>query len=227
MHEYCHRCGADLPAGDESTLFCARCGSPQLILSEYSAPLSASTPTTGALPPPIPNPIDWETAIRCALIVAGIAAVLSLIASRVQLVSPISSIWIISASLTTLALYQHRRPLASMNARIGARIGVLVGIVLAASLASVGAVGALIARLWLHSMSEFDVEFAKGMAAQIDLAAANGPIPPGTLAFLHSAEFRSTMMLLGFLLLLVFVLVISVFGGALAGMLRSRRQPAA
>jgi len=164
--------------------------------------------------------------IRCALLVAGIAAGLSLVASRVAFVSPISSVWTISASLTTLALYQKRRPLAQMNAKIGARIGVVVGVILAASLSTAGAAGVLIARLGLHSMGEFDMEFASAMKAQIDQLAASSPIPAATLAFLKSAEFRATMMLLGFLLLLGFLMVLSVFGGAMAGLLRSRRRAA-
>src|ERR1700722_14962426 len=156
MCELCHRCNAELPPGDGSTSFCPHCGAPQLVLSDYAEPPPPRANPPGALPPPLPNPIDWEIAIRCALLVAAIAAALSFTATRVQFLSPLSSIWILSASLTTLALYQRRRPLALMNARIGARIGTLVGVALALFIAAATAVAAVIGRFVLHSMGDLD-----------------------------------------------------------------------
>ena len=114
--------------------------------------------TTGAVPPPRPQQVEWKTAIRCAVLVAGIAAVLSLVAARVELVSPLSWLWTISGSIITLALYQRRRPLAWMDAGVGARIGVVVGLALVACLAvawpSAGwwlGMGCIAWRVWMRS----------------------------------------------------------------------------
>jgi hypothetical protein len=229
MQELCHRCSAELFTGDGSNSFCPHCGAPQLVLSEYSEPLStsASDPnSTGALPPPIPNPIDWEIAIRCTLLVAAIAAVLSFTASRIQVLSPLSSIWILSASLTTLALYQRRRPLAAMNARIGARIGTLVGVGVGLFLGISTAVEAVLGRFVLHSMGDLN-DMIQASKIQIDQLIATKQLPATATAWVGSPEFRTGFMLFAFALGLFFILIVSIFGGALGGLLRSRRRPVA
>jgi hypothetical protein len=229
MQELCHRCGAELAIGDGANSFCPHCGAPQLVLSDYSEPLSTSpngSNSTGTLPPPIPNPIDWEMAIRCTLLVAAVAAVLSFTATRIDVLSPLSSIWILSASLTTLALYQRRRPLAAMNARIGARIGTLVGVAVGLFLAISTAIGAVIGRFVLHSMGDLDA-MIQASKAQIDQLIATKQLPAPANAVVGSPEFRTGFMLFAFALGLFFILIVSIFGGALGGLLRSRRRPVA
>lgn len=223
MQELCHRCGAEIVPGDANS-FCPHCGAPQLVLVEDAPQRPANT--TGALPPPLPNPIDWETAIRCTLPVAAVAAVLSFIAIRVEMLSPFSSIWILSGSLTTLALYQRRRPLALMNARIGARIGALVGVALAACIAASTAAGAIVGRFVLHSMGDLD-EMIQASRVQIDQLIATKQLPPPANAMIASPEFRTGFMLCAFAIGLFFILIVSIFGGALGGLLRSRRRPLA
>src|ERR1700722_11379004 len=154
MQEYCHRCGGELPASDGVSPFCPHCGAPQIYLQDYeeqSGALEANT--TGAVPPPRPQQVEWKTAIRCAVLVAAIAAVLGLVSVRVQMISPLSWLWTISGSIITLALYQRRRPLAWMDAGVGARIGVVVGLALIACFAVSVAIGGLVARYGLHNMA--------------------------------------------------------------------------
>lgn len=224
---------AQLNTSDGRPPFCPHCGAPQLLLSDYAEPLStgaeapAAGPSSGSLPPPRPNQVDWRLAIRSAVIVAGIAVVLSVVAARLPNLSPLSTIWVISGSLTTLALYQRRRPLAIMNAGIGARIGILVGVTLASFLGTALAIGTLIARFGLHSMSSFDSDTAQAMKAQLDQLATTRPIPPESLGLINSLQFRTTMMLTGFALVLFFIFIVSIFGGAVAGLLRTRRTTAA
>jgi predicted RNA-binding Zn-ribbon protein involved in translation (DUF1610 family) len=218
MQELCHRCGAELSTGDGSNSFCPHCGAPQLVLSEYAEALS-----TGASGP---NSTGWEMAIRCTLVVAAVAAVLSFTATRFELLSPLSSLWILSASLTTLALYQRRRPLAAMNARIGARIGTLVGVALGLFLAIATAIGAVLGRFVLHSMGDLN-EMIQASKVQIDQLIATRQLPAPANAFVGSPEFRTGFMLFAFALGLFFILIVSIFGGALGGLLRSRRRPVA
>ncbi len=81
MQQHCHRCGGELSEGDEVTSFCPHCGSPQLYLPEYDRPSAAAEQdSTGAPPPPPPQMVDWKAAIRCAAVVAGIAAALTVLA---------------------------------------------------------------------------------------------------------------------------------------------------
>lgn len=225
MHEYCHRCGGELPAGQGLSSFCPHCGSPQIFLQDYEQQTGSSeADTTGAVPPPRPRQVEWKTAMRCALLVAGIAAGLSLLAARVELVSPISWLWTISGSMITLALYQRRRPLAWMDAGIGARIGVVVGLALVVCLGIAAAVGGLVARYGLHSMAGFDAQLTQLMHAQMEKALAAAPEPPEVQQFFYSPEVRAGMMLAGFAMMSGVLLLLSTVGGAVGGLLRMRRK---
>jgi hypothetical protein len=225
MHEYCHRCGGELPASQGQSSFCPHCGSPQIFLQDYEQQTGApEADTTGAVPPQRPRQVEWKTAMRCALLVGGIAAGLSLLAARVELVSPISWLWTISGSMITLALYQRRRPLAWMDAGIGARIGVVVGLALVVCLAIAAAVGGLVARYGLHSMAGFDAQLTQLMHAQMEKALATAPEPPEVQQFFYSPEVRAGMMLAGFAMVSGILLLLSTVGGAVGGLLRMRRK---
>src|SRR5881398_1122447 len=147
MQEYCHRCGGELPAMDGRSPFCPHCGSPQIYLQDYEQQNGAAeASTTGAVPPPRPQRVEWKTAIRCAALVAGVATVLSVVSQRVEAVSLLTLFWTISGSVITLGLYQRRRPLAWMDAGVGARIGLVVGLALVTCLGVACGIGGLVAR---------------------------------------------------------------------------------
>ena len=232
MQKFCHTCGGDLPAGSGESPFCPHCGAPQLTLSlDYQSPETGGEPVletlsaaSAATPAPRLRQIDWQMAIRCALAVAGVAAVLCVAAMRVTLLSPVSSLWILCGSLITLGLYQRQRPKAWMDVGVGARIGLVVGLCLALGLAIAFAAAGLVARFGLHSMAGFDAE----MAARTDEAVHNStsPVPPDMLRFLATPEFRGGIMLGGLALFSAFLLVMSMLGGAFAGLLRMRRKAA-
>jgi hypothetical protein len=228
MHEYCHRCGGELAGGGDSP-FCPHCGSPQIYLPESEQPASqesdaAADGTTGTLPPPRPEQVEWKTAIRCAVLVAAVAAVLSLLATKIQLMSPLSWLWTISGSLTTLALYQRRRPLAWMDAGVGAKIGAVVGMVLVIFLAATMTASGLVARYVLHNMAGFDAELTQQLHAQIEKTAATTQVPPEMMRYMASPEFRAGIMLAGFAIVATVLLVLSTVGGAVGGLLRMRRK---
>jgi hypothetical protein len=224
MHEYCHRCGGEL-AGDGSSPFCPHCGTPQLYLQDYEAQTSASDgSTTGATPPPRPQQVDWKAAIQSAVVVAVVGGLLSVVAMKVEMVSPLTWMWTITGSLTTLALYQRRRPAAFMNAGVGARIGMLSGLMLVTCLAASAAIAGVVARYGLHSMAGFDAELTQQLHAQIEKAKTTNPDTKLVTGFLYSPEFRVGMMLAGAGLVSGFVLVLSTLGGAVGGFLRMRRK---
>jgi hypothetical protein len=223
MHEFCHRCGGEL-ADDTSSPFCPHCGAPQIYLLDHDQPAELAEDTTGAAPPPSPRQIEWKTAIRCALLVAGIAAVLTLVAARFEAVSPLSWLWTVSGSLITLRLYQKRRPQAWMDAGIGARIGVVVGVVLIGSVAVAMAAGGLMARYVLHNMASFDAQLTQQLHLQIAHAIATNPEAKSMQGFLGSPEFRAGMMLAGFGLISAILLALSTIGGAVGGLLRTTRK---
>jgi hypothetical protein len=232
MQEFCHRCGGELPQGSGESPFCPHCGTPQLFLAIENQSVETGgepavsvdgTPSTGRMPPPRPQQVEWKTAIRCAAVVAGIGSVLTLGAMKVDVLSPVSFLWIMSASLITLGLYQKRRPAAWIDARVGARIGVVVGVCLALGLGIVVAGWGLVARFGLHSMGGFDA----AMTAQLQEAVRRSttPVPAEMMGFVKSPEFRAGAMLALFAFLSACLLVMSAVGGAFAGLLRTRRGP--
>jgi hypothetical protein len=225
MQEYCHRCGGELPARDGMSPFCPHCGSPQIYLQDYEQQSGgAEADTTGAIPPPRPQQVEWKTAIRCAALVAGVAAGLSLVSQRVQVVSFLSTLWTISGSMIALALYQRRRPLAWMDAGVGARIGLVVGLALVACLGSAWAVGGVVARYGLHSLGGFDAELTQTVHDSFEKASAMAPQPPELKRLWFSPEFRAGLMLLGFGMISTFLLILSTVGGAVGGFMRMRRN---
>ena len=225
MHEFCHRCGGELPAGDGAAPFCPHCGAPQIYLPDHEpASSTAEDGTTGTLPPPRPQTVEWKTAIRCAALVAIIATVLSLAAARVPAVWLPCMLWISSGALITVALYQHRRPLALMDAGIGARIGIVAGLALVTGLGVSSAVSGLIQRYGLHSMAAFDAQLTEQLHAQIEKAAAANPAPPEVIRFMYTPEFRAGIMFAGFAMVAGGLLLLSTLGGAVGGMLRTRRR---
>lgn len=229
MTQYCHRCGGELPASPDGSSFCPHCGAPQLYFSSQDQAEAAPVDTTGALPPPRPQAVDWKTAIRCALLVGGIAAVLSLVAARVEAASMLSSAWTVCASVIALALYQKRRPQGRMDGRIGARIGLVAGLVLVSCLGVAMAVAGLVARYGLHNMAGFDADLLNmihQVQTQVEHTAVANHVPKEQIMYLYSQEFSVWILLLGFSMLTAIVVALSILGGAVGGMLRTRRNPA-
>jgi hypothetical protein len=221
MHAYCHRCNGELDSGEDASSFCPHCGAPQIYLPE--APESgsdASDSSTGVSPPPHPQQIEWKTAILCALLVALIAAVLSVTSTKIPAFSFISWLWTISASVVALGIYQRRRPQARMDAAVGARIGVLVGLTLIAFIGLSMAGAGLVARFALHNMAAFDAE----LHVQIAKAASANPQPAEMMRYIYSPEFKAGIMLAGFSMLAGLVVLMSTVGGAVSGLLRTRRN---
>jgi hypothetical protein len=205
--------------------FCPHCGSPQIYLQDYEQQNGgAEGDTTGVIPPPRVQQVEWKTAIRCAVLVAGVAGGLSLVSQHVQVVSLLSTLWTISGSMIALALYQRRRPLAWMDAGVGARIGLVVGLALVAGLGVAWGIGGLVARYGLHSLGAFDAELTQMLHAQYEKATAMTPQPPEMQRFWFSPEFRAGMMLVGFGMLSGILLVLSTVGGAVGGFMRMRRK---
>jgi hypothetical protein len=225
MQEYCHRCGGELPASDGASPFCPHCGSPQIYLQDYEQQSGAvEANTTGATAPPKPQQVEWKTAIRCAAMVAGVAAGLSLVSERLQVISLLSTLWTISGSIIALAMYQRRRPLAWMDAGVGARIGLVVGLALVACLGVAWGVGGLVARFGLHSLAGFDDQMTQVLKVGYDKTVAMNSLPPEFRRFWFSPEFRAGYVLAMFGVVSGILLVMSTVGGAVGGFMRMRRN---
>jgi hypothetical protein len=164
--------------------------------------------------------VEWKTAILCVLAVAAVAAVLTLLAAQVPKLTFVSWLWTISGAAIALGLYQRRKPQAWMDAGVGARIGIVAGLALIVSIAVAMAIAGLVARYGLHTMGSFDAE----LRSQIEKAAAMNPQPAEAMRYVKLPEFRAGIMLGGFAMMSGFVMIFSTLGGAMSGMLRTRRS---
>jgi hypothetical protein len=232
MAERCHRCGGELPAGSGESPFCPHCGAPQLYLSlDNQSPETGGEPRVGeagavsAAQALRLRQVEWKTAIRCALAVAGVGSLLLLVGIRVPPLWPASLLWIMSASLITMGLYQRRRPSAWMDASVGARIGLVGGLCLVIGLGAVAAIAGVILRFGLHSMGWFDDAVA-GIIQQA-IQQTKTPFPPEAIQFAHSQEFRVRFVLFCYAFFAVVLLILSMLGGAFAGLMRTRRKTVA
>jgi len=222
-----------LPEKSGESPFCPQCGAPQLNLSLENQSVEASgealegESSLGKVTPVNAKQVEWKTAIRCAVVVAAVGAALSVCAIRVDLLTSVSFLWIMSASLITLGFYQKRSPTAWMDAGVGARIGVVVGICLALELAIALAGAGLVARFGMHAMGTFDAQMtAQILQMQKTMQQQTTPVPEEYLRFINSLEFRAGIMLTTFTFVSVGLVVLSVLGGAFHGLLRMRRRPA-
>ena len=252
MHRLCHRCHAELPgisAGllgepaslndDDPALFCPRCGAPQILLPDYmrheDAPAAAAV-TTGAVPPPRPQSVDWPIAIRCAASVAAVTGILAVGALIFPAASFLNTLCILTGSAFVLGLYRSRRPLARIDAGLGMRLGLLTGLMMVAAIGLGLSVTGTVERFAVHNgLASFDAEVAKqfitveqGMAEQArsqpNNQAAALELQRVITGYLTSAEVRVGA---GLLLLSVeagLILVLTTACGTFSGLLQTRRR---
>lgn len=209
---------------DGATVFCGQCGAPQLYLQDFEQAGLEAEAGTGAPPPPNPRAVDWKMAIGCAAVVGAVGGALMLLGFVAPRLSVVGELWILSGSVTTLTLYQRRRPAAWIDSGVGARIGVVVGLLMLAWIGVVTAVSGLVARFGLHRLGTMDAELARQIHVVQERAAANVPPPPAEiLRFFASPEFLVGAMVAGMAMFAVFVMLVCVLGGAVGGMVRARR----
>jgi hypothetical protein len=238
MQQHCHRCGGELSEGDGVTTFCPHCGAPQLYLPEYDRPDGAAEQdSTGTPPPPLPQMVEWKTAIRCAVVVAGIAAALTVLAMGlpgIPLLGTVGTFWTLTAAMTAVAFYQRRRPLAKMDARVGARIGFTTGLALVACIMIATAAAGVVARYALHRTAGFDAQVTEQLAELVrqttvqasHSAAAGSPELAGFVRFMATPEFRAGYVLGTVAFVSAVLLLFSTLGGAVGGLFRTRRRVA-
>ena len=170
VNEFCHRCGAELPAREwagDGGFFCPHCGAPQILLPDYLRAEVAETPrdeaglgVNTALPPPMPKEIHWRTAIRDAALVAVVGGVLTGVGTASGFVSFLGFLWVVSGGVIAMGFYQKRKPAATMSVRVGLRVGAVTGVLMMAALAVALATAGSVARFGLHRMAEFDGQVA-------------------------------------------------------------------
>ena len=242
MERICHRCHAELPgavrgaASDSNetlTLFCPHCGAPQIQLPEYmrTEEATAAESTTGAVPPPRPQMLEWALALRCAApvaIVSGLLAIAGLVAPAASFVN---TLLILGGAGIVLALYRGRRPLARIDGKVGMRVGLLTGLAMVAAMGVSLSVTGVVERFGLHGMASFDAEVAQQFAAMqvqmVDKMQAQDQgrdVQQKVIGYLSSPEVRAGLAIFYLAMLAGFVLLLTTASGAFAGMIQTRRR---
>ena len=228
MTEFCHRCGGELPATAGSATFCPHCGAPQIYFAGQNPDAEqAGTPQTAAPPLTQPRLIEWKTAIRLALLIGFVAAVLNVATAGLPGLILLNYLLIFSAPALTLAIYQKHHPQARMDLRIGARIGLVVGLVLLGCMAASSVIMGVVARFGLHNMAAFDAQLLQKIHQGQEMAqnwAVAHNIPKPDYSYMNTPEARVWILLLNYGLLGAAVLAFSTLAGALGGTRRTRRS---
>ena len=229
MVVFCHRCGGQLAAAGGESTFCQHCGAPQLRVFEENV-VAVATLDAGAnrdtLTQTRSGQLVWRTAIGYAATVATLSALLMIAVLWLPAGFPLAWLWTVCGGVVVLGLYQRRHPATRVSARMGARVGLIYGLFAVTTLLLALAGAGLVARFSRHSMGTLDGLLNNAMRQ----AAAQQAAQPSavTLSADQIRTFYSPEVRAGLALFLVtagagFLMVFSVIGGAVGGMMRMRR----
>ena len=187
--------------------------------------------TTGKLPPPRPQLVDWAAAVRAALPVAAGSGILA-VAGLVQPVAAfLSTLCVLCGSSVVLAIYRARRPLARIDGRVGLRVGLLTGLMIVTAIGLSLSVTGLVERFALHGMASFDAAITQTFAAvrsqAVDTMKAQdqpASVQQKALGFVGSPEVQAGFVLAYLTMLAGFVVVLTTVGGGAAGLFQTRRR---
>ena len=136
------------------------------------------------------------------------------VSQRLQMISLLSWLWTISGSIITLALYQRRRPLAWMDARVGARIGLVVGLALVACLGVAWGSAGVVARYGLHNLGGVRCSADAVFPCSVRKGRCDHSTDARGEKVLVLARVSGGIMLAGFGMMAGFLLILSTVGGA-------------
>jgi len=225
----CHRCSSPLPA---EALFCAECGSPQLVLTEtdveriaaerIAAADGGSTPLPRASAMGAMGRIRWRPVLH---IVAGVAVAVGVAMGLGGFLPGFGLAgWflVIAAPMLTLNLYQRRVPGAPMDAGIGARIGMALGLFVGFIVVAADSIAQMMYRYPLHSGAKMD-EQLNALLQKMAAYPAFVANPDASAQMFHiyqTTDGRAAMALAGGAFLACCLMVYCMLSGALRGWLR-------
>lgn len=225
MEVTCQRCGHTLPESD--TKFCPECGLAQLRVSDEAVHFeehleaAAATAQSTVAYRQAHSRADWRYALRCCFLVAVIGAVLQAVASYIDVVNALVTLWILMASMTTILLYRRGRPGLPMSAGMGSRMGLTTGMLMAVLIFGVVAIAAFVLRFHSHSHMIDD-----GMAEWLKQMKEQRSLPPGAEEIWNRPEFRAGIVVAGSFFSICLFTAFTTLTGALAGTLFSSKRRA-
>jgi hypothetical protein len=231
MEITCNRCHQTVEA---ENCYCPACGLPQLVYTADGAP-GEPQPERENEAVRDASTVDWQAALRVALMLAVPAGLLS---SGVSPAGFFGLFWVAAAGAWAVVLYMRSQRPAWITIGAGARIGLVTGL-LAAWLAFGISGGALfVERFVLHQSSQIDAEWktrvdmGQQMAQQWTAGMAPADATQAQAAqtqiqsFMLSPEGHAGIEAFGFAGNAVLLLFFAVAGGALGARFMARtRQP--
>ncbi len=223
MDHLCYKCQTSL---DEALPFCPHCGAPQIRVAtpDEESSHSSDSPTPYVTPqnwtavPPAyaPHAIQWEVALKGALLAGLSAAVLS----AAPVVGLGCCLWLLGAGALSVWLYQRRIPGALVTPGMGMRIGSVSG-----------AIAFVAATIWsVFRFARDSGEFRTAMVEQMDKSIASNPDPRAQeimrqfMATLNTPQGLATFFVLVMILMAIVFVVFSAAGGALGASMFARRR---
>jgi hypothetical protein len=199
------------------------------------ADIAATTPvegaTTGAVPPPRPQMVDWPVALTSALPMALATGVLAVASFAVPPAELLNLLCILGGSGVALGVYRSRRPLARMDGRVGLRVGLLTGLLMVTAMGIALALTGAVERFGLHGLGAFnadmDQSFATIRAQMISSMQTQNQDPAvqqHLLGLFMSPEGRAGLILFYLAFIGGFVVVLTSALGGFAGLLQTRRR---
>ncbi|MGA2672334.1 MAG: hypothetical protein ABSE99_03820 [Terracidiphilus sp.] len=231
MEITCNRCHQTVEA---ENCYCPACGLPQLLYTADGAPGGQAQPEQGNEAVRDASIVEWQSALRAALLLAVPAGLLCSVASPMRF---LGLFWMAGAAAWAVSLYMRNRRPAWITIGAGARIGLVTGL-LAGWLAFGASGGALfVERYVLHQSKQIDAEWKSrvdmgqqmaqqwtggmGSADAAQTQAAQTQIQN----FMLSPEGHAGLEAFGFASNALFLLFFAVAGGALGARYQARVRP--
>jgi hypothetical protein len=217
----CRKCGNVI---EEGVPFCAHCGAPQIrvALAEPAAPAASSAdeaPSSNPLlapdpeaAPAFPVAIGWSHTLPSCAFAALIAAVVMCLGLVVPLLA------ILGAGFLAVVLHRRRSPGAAIKPSTGAKLGAVSGFFCFGFMAIIGAFAVAV----LHRGGELHAKLLE--VVQQAASRTNDPQAQPMIDFLKSPAGLAMTLVVGLVFAFVLFIVVAGAGGALGGVLFSRRN---
>jgi len=221
----CYKCQTSI---DESLAFCPHCGAPQIRVAtpeedaaesgspEVPSPQVLPAAWTVGAPPSHPQAIQWDAALKGALISGLIAAVLS----AAPVLSLGCCLWMLGCGALSVFLYQRRMPGAYVTSGMGMRIGAVAG-----------TIGFAASTVWsVFRFTADSSEFRSTLQEQMEKSIASNSDPRAQDIMrqlfnnLNTPQGLATFFVFMLVLMAIVFVIFSAAGGALGASMFARRR---
>ena len=211
---------------EDGVPFCPQCGAPQIRVMAASPPPGRSAsgmmlegrPELSATLPTL-RPLGLYGAWRAANLAAGLGALACLIIAVVTGLPQLGfMLWMLGGGMLAVLIYRRRQHLGPMTAALGARLGAMAGLM---GFVIFGLLS-LVQMLAMRGTGQLQATLEQALKASA--ARSGNPEAQQMVQQFLTPQGMRTLLVLGILLMLVLFLALSTLGGAIAGMLSSKKE---